>query len=193
MPEWMTGLTVVISALLGALGGFLVSRSQAKKIKAEAEAVRKTATTEAFRARAEAKSDATQAINAAIEATTKLVDSQQRRIDQLHNDVIASEKRAEMMAEKLHAATARIDAAECALREVQENLKHAKETIIILERDLATSRKENELLKNRLLELQDMQKVSETERTRLQGEVDSLSERLAIYEHRPTRTRVASK
>lgn len=37
MPEWLTALTVIISTLLGASGGWLVSRSAAKKNKVDSE------------------------------------------------------------------------------------------------------------------------------------------------------------
>ena len=181
MPDWVTAIVLIISTLLGAGGGFLASRAQAKKFNAE-EAVFRAA------ARKEANLATEDAVAGAVDIMSKLVEGQHRRIEQLHKDVEASDVRANLLSERVHAANARIEAAECALREVQDNLRKAKETIAILERDLETARQENEILKQRLLELQDMQQVSEGERTRLQGEVDDLSERLAKYENRPQRT-----
>ncbi len=48
-------------------------------------------------------------------------------------------------------------------------------------------------LTEQVLDLQEALNLSENERTRLQKEVDELSERLARYENRPTRSRATSK
>ncbi len=61
------------------------------------------------------------------------------------------------------------------IEQLSNDLRQAEERITVLEQ-------ENRELRRKLAE-------SEAERERLQKEVDELSERLSLYENRPTRTR----
>ena len=57
-----------------------------------------------------------------------------------------------------------------------------------LEKQNVELRQENETLKDKVCDLEDLLASGEKERVRLTKEVDELSERLAKYETRPTRT-----
>lgn len=95
-----------------------------------------------------------QAKSAAVDAASKLIKGQQERIDQLHKDVVDSE---------------------CQLRQARADLAVVTERLNTVERELAQTRAENELLKGRIVELEAERQLWEEERKKLQAQITRLS------------------
>ena len=74
------------------------------------------------------------------------------------------------------------------ITQLHADIDRAVERISQLEQQNVELRQENETLKDKVCDLEDLLASGEKERVRLTKEVDELSERLAKYETRPTRT-----
>lgn len=120
------------------------------------------------------KSDAIRMIN---ESYRELCDQLRSRIAQLHADILVGDQDRARMHEELAGH--------------QEKLRQNSVQIGELQESNEELRRENELLRAQICELQGMLSASERERTALLGQVRELSERLAVYENRPTlKTRI---
>jgi chromosome segregation ATPase len=144
------------AAAIMAVGGYLLNRSQSKR-------------------------NATEAESTALTASAKLIEVQQKRIDQLHTDVEDAEKATDIRSEKLQTALARLDSNECTLRELQSELRVANANISALEQELITARAENAQLQARVLELESERAQWESERKRLQKQITSLVTEVREY------------
>jgi chromosome segregation ATPase len=163
--ETIIAIVTIFTALLTAIGGFFVNRSSAKKNNADI------------------KKDTSDATSAAIEAMTDLINSQQGRIRQLHEDIKIADDTNNEHATKLKEAITRLELAECSLREVQTNLKAARDMITELDLSLVQLRLENETLKDRIVELEAERETWQGERAKMQGEINKLNTRLKKYEN----------
>jgi septal ring factor EnvC (AmiA/AmiB activator) len=127
---------MAVAAILTAVGGYLLNRSQSKR-------------------------NTTDATSAAVTAATSLVEAQQKRIDQLHRDMVDSECKLRQTRTELAETTARLSTVERELAQTRT--------------ELAQTRAENELLRERIVELEAERQMWEEERKKLQAQITRLT------------------
>ena len=132
-------------------------------------------------ARNQGKKNSSDAVTASVEASTHLIKTQQDRITQLHQDIKDACDENASYAERLKAATERIDLAEAQLQEVQEHLTKARNMIQLLTYDLDAMKKENVELRARVLDLEAQRVQWATERERMKCEIEKLAQELKSY------------